>query len=347
MSQSVVGNLNNDSPRKNKYLEKNEELEKDKLSRKHTSTFVKKIQNKNEKILQYLKKKNLSSKFERRRQILWKGFQKEYKIKVYSMIFFSVFFSMFLTFLLIFQLKMWDQSLYTDIQFCEQVNKDMIQLPLLSVAVKERSLNLKFYQENIFKNTKVVYTSFNLRDKQIINSKRPNDRLKQIISELYFEDICANYLYTHPDKKHICYKHFNRVFEHGINGFKDRVRILLAFFEEKEDILSHNITKREMYNLDRAIQFTVPILDKAFRKCASRIRTGFDEMYLCSILAVVLYCLMNLLVVIFQKKFIVDELVSNYQLYRGLFKQFIPLTTVMQEDNIKYNLIKSGVLLEK
>jgi hypothetical protein len=81
------------------------------------------------------------------------------------MIFFSVFFSMFLTFLLIFQLKIWDQSLYTDIQFCEQVYKDMIQLPLLSVAVKERSLNLKFYQENIFKNTKEVYTSFNLRDK--------------------------------------------------------------------------------------------------------------------------------------------------------------------------------------
>jgi hypothetical protein len=38
-----VGNLNNHSPRKNKYLEKNEELEKDKFSRKHTSTFVKKI----------------------------------------------------------------------------------------------------------------------------------------------------------------------------------------------------------------------------------------------------------------------------------------------------------------
>ena len=94
-----------------------------------------------------MRNKNKSKKFERRRRLESKGFLKSKKFKLLIVFILCTFISAIVTVLIKYLNYNWDKVTDINMGVCERINQDMMALPYLSIAVKEKMINSAFFDE--------------------------------------------------------------------------------------------------------------------------------------------------------------------------------------------------------
>lgn len=92
-----------------------------------------------------------------------KGFLKSKKVTILIVFILSTVISIVITFLIKYLNYNWNEVNDMDMEVCERINQDMINLPFLAIAVKEKMTNEAFYNEFLRDKANNIYNQLVFR----------------------------------------------------------------------------------------------------------------------------------------------------------------------------------------
>lgn len=178
------------------------------------------------------------------------------------------------------------------------------------------------------------------------SSRIQTTRVKQLLLALYRKNLCGNTKWVFEDERKNCTKIIHGMLTNGLSSFKNYLRVTLSELTDSNQEKDHKITAKDLLDIDKALGFLMPILEKSRLVCHRYQRSFLSNQLRANMWLSVVGLVVLSLSAYWIKNRIINTLAEKFNLQIELFDLFVPLESILTCSYVRMILQKSEILSE-